>query len=160
MRTQPSTVPGSSTQGLRVLLERYCIADNLLKFAIATSTGEFIPQVDAFSPAPAERRFLVEQACCTAVTVARSLTGDDITPIWVEFYYPRPSHADAYRHLLGNELRFGATTTWICFDAAALDRSAAQLEQTHDRDDTVAEIEHVCGKTYATPCRSHRSRTV
>ncbi|MFE3961125.1 DUF5360 family protein [Nocardia sp. NPDC059091] len=143
MRNHPATGFGSAAEMLRALLERHCVVDNLVKLAMAADTNELILQVDGLSPEPSERRFLIEQTCSAAVTLARSVSGVDLEPRWVEFGYARPAHADAYRYLLSGDHRFGAATTRICFGTAAFERSTAQTDQLHDPDDTVAAVERV-----------------
>ncbi|MCC3332229.1 AraC family transcriptional regulator [Nocardia abscessus] len=140
---EPTIVARFGADLLAAVLRQRRTTAELLDFEVETSAHIFVLRITDRCSEPSVLQFLVEQACCAATTLARSMFDVEILPAWIEFAYPPPTHAAAYRRSFGCEIRFGAPTTRICFAAGTFDLSTAGVDPTHDHPGIVAAVERV-----------------
>jgi AraC-like DNA-binding protein len=66
--------------------------------------------------------FFCEELFASCLMIARELVGPELRPLRVEFAYPQPAYAEAYRQTFDSEVRFGASQCRLLIDTHWLAR--------------------------------------
>lgn len=101
---------------------------SMLEFDLLHEEGTVAISACSRFPEPDIHIFLVEEAFASFLQVARGLVGPAFRPLRVDFNYPAPPYAEAYKALFECEVRFGQTANQFVSEIAWI----AKPLLTHD----------------------------
>jgi AraC-like DNA-binding protein len=112
---------------LRLAAQYHQVSGSLMDIALDTDSRQQTVIVSATPrfPDPDLLPFLCEELFTSSLTLVQHLLGERFTPLRMEFSYPAPAYAAAYRAVFGCEVLFDCESNRLIGDIGALERPLA-----------------------------------